>query len=188
MTGFLPHRGMIIGTFRHFDILTVATQPLNFCQKHKHLNNNQLPKNKHMKSSQARPLITVLLMFLSGSVMFSCDSDSDDERSKFLGRYEVEEQSLETYSPREDYEVTIIRDTGSQSLVIITNFYNFDVDVYARVSGNEILVEDESHSLFRFNGSGTLSGSVITMEYTVESVSDDTDYFDRLKAEMVRKD
>ncbi len=130
----------------------------------------------------------MLLALLSAALLWSCDSDDDDERSKFTGRYEVEEQSLETYSSRPDYEVSIIRDTGSQSLVIITNFYNYDLDVYARVDGNQLFVEEEIQGLFEFNGSGTLSGTVITLDYTVTSVSGDTGVFDRLRAEMVRKD
>ncbi len=72
--------------------------------------------------------------------------------------------------------------------MIISNFYNYDVDVYARVDGNQLLVEEEIHNIFKFNGSGTLSGTVLTMDYTVTSVSEDTGYFDRLRAEMVRKD
>jgi len=141
-----------------------------------------------MKTTIPQKAALLLLSLLSVAVLWSCDSDDDDERSKFIGRYEVEEQSLETHSPRDDYEVNIIRDTGSQSLVIISNFYNYDVDVYARVDGNEIFVEEEVHNVFEFNGSGTLSGTVLTMDYTVTSVSEDTGYFDRLRAEMVRKD
>ncbi len=141
-----------------------------------------------MKNNKSRHIILGLLGLITGIVMWSCDSEGDDARSKFIGRYEVEEYSLETYSSREDYEVNIIRDTGSQSLVIISNFYNYDVDIYARVDGNDIFVEEEVRNIFKFNGSGTLSGSVLTFEYTVRSVPDNNGEFDRLHAEMVRKD
>ncbi len=139
-------------------------------------------------TNKAKHLLILLVapMLLAG--LAGCDSDSDDERSKFIGRYEVEEQSQETHSPRDDYEVDILKDPGSQSLVIISNFYNYDVDVYARIDGNNIYIEHEVHILFEFNGSGILSGNIITMNYTVESASDDMDYFDRLRAEMENKD
>ncbi len=141
-----------------------------------------------MKNNKSKHIILVLLGLITGMVMWSCGSASDDERDRFIGRYEVEEYSLETFSPMDDYEVNIIRDTGSQSLVIISNFYNYDVDVYARVDGNDIFVEEEVCNIFEFNGSGTLSGSVLTLEYSVKYVPDDNDEFDRLHAEMVRKD
>lgn len=141
-----------------------------------------------MKNKQIKSFLLLILASLLLFVMAACDSDDSDERSKFLGRYEVEEQSLETYTPRDDYEVNILKDTGSQSLVIISNFYNYDVDVYARIDGYNIYVENELHGIFEFNGSGSLSGSVITIDYNVEAVADDVEYFDRLRAEMVRKD
>ncbi len=141
-----------------------------------------------MKNKQTNPFLLLILTPLLLLFLVACDSDSDDERSKFLGRYEVEEQSLETYTIRDIYEVNIIKDTGSQSLVIISNFYDYDVDVYARIDGYNIFVENELHGVYKFNGTGSRSGSVITMNYTVEAVADDVGSFDRLRAEMVRKD
>lgn len=130
----------------------------------------------------------LLAASLFPALFLSCEGDDPDERNKFTGRYEVEEQSLETYSPRDDYEVQIRKDAGSESLIVISNFYNYDVDVFARIDRHTLFIEDEVHGIFRFNGTGTLSGSVITVDYTVESVLDDSDYFDRLRAEMTRKD
>ncbi len=141
-----------------------------------------------MKTIAPKKAALLALTLLSAAVLWSCDSDSDDERNKFLGRYDVEEQSLETHSPRDDYEVNIIRDPGSQSRVIISGFYEEEVEVYARVDGNKIFVENEIHNIYEFNGSGILSGTVLTMEYTVSLTSEDTGYLDRLRAEMVRKD
>ncbi len=62
-----------------------------------------------MKTINPPKATLLLLTLLSVAVLCSCESDDDDERNKFLGRYEVEEQSLETHSPRDDYEVNIIR-------------------------------------------------------------------------------
>ncbi len=117
-----------------------------------------------------------------------CDSESGGDRDKFLGRYEVQEQSLETFSPRADYEVRIRKDLGTEYMVVISNFYNYDVDVLAIVEGNELEVYPQTHNIFEFEGTGHLSGSIIIMDYTVTSVQEGSDFFDRLRAEMTLKE
>ena len=128
------------------------------------------------------------LFFITALLLGACDRDDKDERNKFLGRYEVEEQSLETYSPRDDYEVRIRKEAGTDDLVIISNFYNYDVDVLARVEGHTLLVFPQTHNVFEFEGTGTLSGQIIIMNYTVTGAQEASDYFDRLRAEMTLVD
>ncbi len=130
-------------------------------------------------------LFLLPLLFLA----VGCDSDDADERSKFIGRYEVEEVSLETYSPRGDYEVRIRKEAGTEDLVIICNFYNYNLEVLARVTGNAIEVFYQEHNVYAFEGTGHLSGSVITLDYTVSVLRDgENELFDRLRAVMTLKD
>ncbi len=131
--------------------------------------------------------IPVLLM-MTALLIAGCDSESGNDRDKFLGRYEVQEQSLETFSPRADYEVRIRKDLGTEHMVVISNFYNYDVDVLAIVEGNELEVYPQTHNIFEFEGTGHLSGSIIIMDYTVTSVQEGSDFFDRLRAEMTLKE
>ena len=114
---------------------------------------------------------------------FACDDDADD-RNMFVGRYEVKEQSLETFVPREDYKVRIRKDLATTDQVIINNFYNLDVEVYALIAGNVLTIPRQQHQVYEYEGSGNLSGNVITVEYTVSSAEGESGFFDRLRAEM----
>ena len=129
-----------------------------------------------------RPLIVLLLVGF-----FACDDDADD-RNKFTGRYEVKEQSLETFVPREDYEVRIRKDLATIDQVLINNFYNLDVEVYALIAGNVLTIPRQQHQVYEYEGSGNLSGNVITVEYTVSSAEGESGFFDRLRAEMTLVD
>ena len=124
--------------------------------------------------------IPIMCVFL---LLPAC-SDDADERSKFIGRYEVKESSLETYTQRDDYEVRIRKDAGTENMVLISNFYNLDVEVDASIAGNKINVIRQTHGVYLYEGIGTLSGSVIIMEYTVSLAQDDGELVDRLRAEM----
>ncbi len=123
------------------------------------------------------------LVLITAMVFSACDDDSD-MRSRFIGRYEVTEHSLETFSPRDDYEVKIRKDMATEDFVVISNFYNLNIDVLAQVDGNNLLVVEQTHSVLVFEGSGRLSGNVIVMDYTVTSSQEGGEYFDRLRAEM----
>jgi len=136
-----------------------------------------------------RCIRTIPVLLMMAALLFAgCDSESGGDRDKFLGRYEVQEQSLETFSPRADYEVRIRKDLGTEYMVVISNFYNYDVDVLAIVEGNELEVYPQTHNIFEFEGTGHLSGSIIIMDYTVTSVQEGSDFFDRLRAEMTLKE
>lgn len=123
--------------------------------------------------------------FVLMAVFFSgCTSDSEDERSSFLGRYEVEEYSQVTYAQRPGYEVIIRSDQGTEEFVIISNFYNMDFDAEARVDGQRLIIPSQAHNFYEVEGEGVLRGSVITLHYTVSSVAGEGDFFDRLNAEL----
>ncbi len=131
--------------------------------------------------------LIIILAFIA-PLAVSCSRDDDDERNKFTGRYEVREQSLETFAVREDYQVRIRKDMDTEDGLIISNFYNFDVDVSASVEGNELYIFPQQHNIFEFEGQGVLSGSIISLEYTVRSLPGESYFFDRLEAEMTLKE
>ncbi len=120
-------------------------------------------------------------------MLIACDDDTDD-RNKFVGRYEVKEQNLDTHVHNDEYEVRIIKDKATEDMVIITNFYNLDIEASAKIDGNTITVIQQTHNIFEFSGSGTLSGSIIVLDYTVASAEEGSEYFDRLRAEMTLVD
>ncbi len=125
------------------------------------------------------PVFIVSLAFM----LNSCSDDTDD-RNKFIGRYEVKEQNLDTHVHNDEYEVRIIKDKAAENMVIITNFYNLDIEASARINGNTITVIKQPHNIFEFYGSGTLSGSIIVLDYTVTRTDEDSEYFEPLRAEM----
>ena len=128
-------------------------------------------------------LITVVIF-----IAFAACSDETDDRDKFTGSWEVEEHSLIAFSPTDDYKVRIIKDGGTEHMVIITNFANLDIDVTARVEGNLIEVYKQGHNLFEFEGQGELSGSIIVLDYTIASTQEGNDFFDHLRAEMTQSE
>ncbi len=132
-----------------------------------------------MKNHILLPVLSLILLVLN----VSCDDETDD-RNKFIGRYEVTEFSLETFTQRDDYEVRIRKDAGTEDMVIISNFYNLDIDATAMIQGNNITVNKQEHSIFEFEGTGSLQGSIITLNYTVSSTLDGAEFYDRLRAEM----
>ncbi len=130
----------------------------------------------------------IALIFFLFPLALSCSKDDTDDRNKFTGRYEVREQSMETFAAREDYEARIRKDPETEDGVVISNFYNFDIDVMASVEGNDLFIFPQEYNIFEFEGQGTLSGSIITLEYTVRSLPGESYFFDRLQAEMTLKE
>jgi len=122
--------------------------------------------------------------FVTVIVLSGCSSENGDERSRFLGRYEVEEYSRVSYTQRPEYEVIIRRDRGTEDFVIISNFYDMDLDAEARVDGRRLILPAQTHNFYELEGEGELSGSVITLNYTVSSVSGAGDFHDELNAEL----
>ncbi len=129
-------------------------------------------------------LVFFPLLFSVVFVIAGCDRDDTDDRNKFTGRYEVEEQSLEMHASRDNYEVRIRKDPDSDNLVIICNFYNNEVEVFADIDGNAMHVPHQVIGVYEFEGEGTLTGSVIVLDYTVASVAAGGGFFDRLRARM----
>ena len=126
----------------------------------------------------------LLLLFLVCALFASCNKDGQNDRDQFLGRYEVEEYSHRSLGHREDYEVRIDRDPQRENQVIIYNFYNLGLEVSAEVEGRTLVVPVQVHNFFEVEGEGSLSGSEITLHYTIRSVLESSDFCDDLAARM----
>lgn len=127
----------------------------------------------------------VLTFLLAGMIFFSaCDADPDDTRNLFTGRYEVEEYSQRNLGFRPEYEIQVRKDPGSDHMIIISNFYNMDVEVKAAVEGYLITIAPQTLNFYEFEGDGKLTGSIINLNYTAVSVIDDSDFQDELIASM----
>lgn len=126
----------------------------------------------------------LLLLTLTGLFFAACENDPDDTRNLFTGRYEVEEYSQRNLGFRPEYEVQIRKDPGGQDLIIISNFYNMDVEIKAQVQGYELSIYPQTLNFYSFEGDGRLSGSMITLNYTVTSVVEGSDFQDELIASM----
>ena len=138
-----------------------------------------------MKALFSNPVKWFVVFLVWTAVLVSgCSSDDGDPRNRFMGRYEVEEHSQVTYAQRPVYEVNIRRDRGTEDFVIISNFYDMDLDARASVEGQNLVIPIQLHSFYEIEGEGVLSGNVITLHYTVSSVLDDGDFFDSLSAEL----
>ncbi len=123
-----------------------------------------------------RNYFTTLLLFLVVSqVFFSCATESTnpdpsptDARSKFLGRWSVNE----TWT-KQTYVATISADPNSTDGVFISNFGNTGSSgnpAGAKVSGNSISLDPNQTigSGWIINGGGSMSGTTkISWNYTI---------------------
>ncbi len=125
------------------------------------------------------------LMAMVSMVLTSCDDQEGDERNAFVGFYAVTEES-QGLEVRDDYEVRIRKRSGSNDLVLISNFYNIELDVEARVEGNIIHIPIQTRGFFQFQGEGVLTGGTIRMQYTVSRAGGPSPFEDRLNATMER--
>jgi hypothetical protein len=127
--------------------------------------------------------LTVLLAFMaiSGLIFQGCTEKTDDpgtvvSRSSFLGKWTVSETKKGS-----TYEVNITADPVSADGVFISNFANLGYSVApagASVSGSKITLDpDQIIDGLIINGSGTLSGTKITLTYTINTGADLNTYY-----------
>lgn len=130
-----------------------------------------------MLSRHSYIFLLSLILILGG-----CEEDAD-ERNKFLGLYEVHEYSLTHSSDNPAYETNIRKSGDEPGQIIIFNFYNMSIDVYADVDGNNISIPFQRNNVFEITGSGRLQGTLITLEYTVITRINEQSTQERLEAE-----
>jgi hypothetical protein len=112
-------------------------------------------------------LLVPFILFVISCCLVSCEQDDADVRNNFLGQFEVLEYSITRSTDNPTYEVNIRKSRDEVSQIIIFNFYNMSIDVFAEVDGNNINIPFQKNNVFEITGSGRMHGSLITLEYTV---------------------
>lgn len=101
---------------------------------------------------------------------YSSEATEDDgtctyANEKFIGSYDVSEScSSGSYT----YSTTITESATGKEFIVINNFGDYDVAVVATVSGSNITFDDTVEGI-NFSGSGSISGSTLTIIYTASS-------------------
>ncbi|HEX8059606.1 MAG TPA: hypothetical protein VF473_01660 [Cyclobacteriaceae bacterium] len=87
-----------------------------------------------------------------------------DPRDQFVGSYDLQEYSS-TYDENWNYSVSVYKGAGSQ--IVIDNFYNSNLRVYANVNGNRFSVSWQIADGYELQGDGYVEGRKITINYKV---------------------
>ncbi|MFU8844525.1 MAG: hypothetical protein ACNA7V_12045 [Bacteroidales bacterium] len=123
--------------------------------------------------------LTTLVLPLLVIILFNgCTDDNDpvdliDDRDAFIGTWNVNETCS-----KDAYTVTITKDPGNSSQVLIGNFWHvpFCQDLpYAIIAGKSMVIPQQSFcsNAFDVGGSGTLSKNKLTLSYTVSDGADE---------------
>ncbi len=86
-------------------------------------------------------------------------------REKFIGSYSVTETCD---SGNLTFNMTIAESSTGNTFIIINNFGDYGVSITATVSGSTITF-DQTSSGINFTGSGSISGSALTINYTASA-------------------
>lgn len=113
----------------------------------------------------------IILVFLAALLMVSCDVyyvDPDpivvyDDRDAFVGSYEVSEYSA-TYDEYWEYDVSIYKGGGE---LVIDNFYNSGLRVYANVNGSNFTIPWQTIDGYEIQGDGYVRGTKLVFNYKV---------------------
>ncbi len=90
-----------------------------------------------------------------------------EARSKYYGNWQVSNEACTTVFPG-TYTITITAggNSGIDS-VEITGLFHIPNPVTAGVSGNNLIIPSQPFSFATISGSGTLSGTTLTLNYTM---------------------
>ena len=127
------------------------------------------------------PILRTSTLFVACLLLFyGCGKDSSNtptpaagkDRDAFIHTWNVSDSAY-----KQTYEVTILTDPNSADGVLISGFaHTLPTDPYAGavISGTKITLDPNQviGDGLKINGSGTLSGSVITWKYTVSTGAD----------------
>jgi hypothetical protein len=86
------------------------------------------------------------------------------ERAKFIGTYNVTEACT---SGNFTYSLTITESSTGISAAIIGNFGDFNVNVTGTADGNILTIANQTVGGGTFQGSGQITGNILTITYTV---------------------
>jgi len=96
-----------------------------------------------------------------------------DARDRFTGYYQVEEYS-NTYDDYTYYSFNVYKDGYNASEIIISNFYAANIKVYAYVDGYHITIPYQVVNGYEIEGTGSLSGNDLFMDYSVNDLTTHT--------------
>jgi hypothetical protein len=92
------------------------------------------------------------------------DNCQTEERAKFLGSYAFSENCT---TGQDTYTVTITADGADVQKIRIANIYDAGITVVASVSGSSLTIASQAFGQATISGSGTISGTSLTLTYTV---------------------
>jgi hypothetical protein len=97
----------------------------------------------------------------------SCKKD-DPERDKFIGVFRSVSDNCRTTT----YQLTITASSQADNKIIVTNLNNVSsLALTSVVSGNSFTIEQTTQNNQTITGNGTLSGSVLTVNYSVQGTT-----------------
>jgi hypothetical protein len=125
----------------------------------------------------------VLMIFPVLVLISACELPQDDPAAspakRLEGSWTVDETSSVYKSALDIYQVYIYADPVDSTRVLIENFYQLgrDMEIWANIDGNSILIPYQVEDGFRINGFGTVSAnySGINFLYTVDDGSGEID-------------
>lgn len=108
-------------------------------------------------------------------------NDPFDGRGRFTGDYRVEEYSQSTNESFR-YNISIDRSLDFNDEVIIRNFYDAGIDVFAFVDGDKIFIDRQINGSFEIEGVGTRRGGRVELDYIVRDITPGSNFTDFLSA------
>ena len=83
-----------------------------------------------------------------------------------VGTWKVDEYS-ETYDATTYFDIRIFKSLDYADEILITNFYDVNIEVHAYVEGNRIVIPFQERNGFEIEGTGTIRSQKITFIYSV---------------------
>ena len=126
-------------------------------------------------------LSIVFLLFATALILSGCKDDGDDtspDVTKLIGTYAVAE--TDENNDVENYTITISKSKNGGANIEISNFGDFIfVPVKGTIVANKLTIPSQSftaNTTIEISGDGTLTGSNLHFDYTMESGGDLFEY------------
>ena len=122
--------------------------------------------------------VPVLLFVISffALTLTSCEPEDLEARNKFIGKWLVEEASSLYDGSTMTFTVNIKASPDDPDEIIISNFYNMNVDAYAYITGNNVTIPRQliCDDTIEVHGSGSYqSNGDIHMTYITDNGADE---------------
>jgi hypothetical protein len=134
-----------------------------------------------------KALLAITFVALLSGCDFIYIEDIYDPRDQFTGRFDTEEYS-ETLDVMTYFDVHIVKDADPYSNVVyIRNFYGANIEVFAEVSGNKLVVPRQRIGYYLIEGIGSIDFGEIVMSYTVEDTDPRSRFVDYCSSVSFRR-